>query len=169
MEVMILRVKTSRRVRTLGVLIGLSLLLSFPMTAQADSVSLAWDSNTEPDLGGYKLYMGTSPGSYSQIFDVGHVTSYTVSNLLAGDTYYFALTAYDIYANESGFSPEISTTISQAFGSAAEDTTSSSSEGESTTASSEDKSTTASSEDKSTTAPDSPNTWYSWLWKLLFG
>ena len=105
MEVMILRVKTGWRVRTLGILIGLSLLLSVPMAAQADSVSLAWNPNPEPDLAGYKLYMGTSPGSYSQIFDVGHVTSYTVSNLVAGDTYYFALTAYDIYANESGFSP----------------------------------------------------------------
>lgn len=169
MEVMILRVKTSRRARTLGILIGLSLLLGVPMAAQADSVSLAWDPNTEPDLAGYKLYMGTSPGTYSQIFDVGHVTSYAVSNLVAGDTYYFVLTAYDIYANESGFSPEISTTISGAPGSTPADTTTASSEDESTTASSEDESTTASSEDKSTAEPDIQNTWFSRFWKLLFG
>ncbi len=93
MEVVILRVTPGWRVRTLGILIGLLLLLGVPMVAQADSVSLTWNPNTEPDLAGYKLYMGTSPGSYSQIFDVGHVTSYTVSSLVAGDTYYFALTA----------------------------------------------------------------------------
>ncbi len=159
MEVMILRVKTGWRVRTLGILIGLLLLLGVPMAAQADSASLTWNPNTEPDLAGYKLYMGTSPGSYSQIFDVGHMTSYTVSNLVAGNTYYFALTAYDIYANESGFSPEISTTISQTFGSAAEDTTSSSSG---------DQSTTASSEDKSTTEATGPNSWYQWFWNLMY-
>ncbi len=155
-----MRVKPGWRVRTLGILIGLLLLLGVPMAAKAESVSLTWNPNTEPDLAGYKLYMGTSPGSYSQIFDVGHVTSYTVSTLVLGETYYFALTAYDIYANESGFSTELSTTISQTFESAAGDTTSSSSG---------DKSTTASSEDKSTAEPDIQNTWFSRFWKLLFG
>ncbi len=160
MEVMILRVTPGWRVRTLGILIGLLLLLGVPMAAQADSVSLTWDPNTEPDLAGYKLYMGTSPGSYSQIFDVGHVTSYTVSNLVAGDTYYFALTAYDIYANESGFSTELSTTISGAPSSAPGDTTTPSSEGESAT---------SSAKDEGTTEPTDPDAWFYWLWNLLFG
>ena len=141
MEVMILRVKPGWRVRTLGILIGLLLLLGVPMAAQADSVSLTWNPNTEPDLAGYKLYMGTSPGSYSQIFDVGHVTSYTVSTLVLGETYYFALTAYDIYANESGFSPEVNITISGAPSSA---------HGGTTTPHSEDKSTTSSAKDEGT-------------------
>jgi len=132
MEVMILRVEPGWRVRTLGILVGLLLLLGVPMAAQADSVSLTWNPNTEPDLAGYKLHMGTSPGSYSQIIDVGHVTSYTVSSLVPGDTYYFSLTAYDIYANESGFSTEMSITISGAPSSAPGGTTTSSSEDKST-------------------------------------
>ncbi len=150
-----MRVKTGWRVRTLGILIGLLLLLGVPMAAQADSVSLTWNPNTEPDLAGYKLYTGTSPGSYSQIFDVGHGTSYTVSSLVPGNTYYFALTAYDIYANESGFSTEMSTTISGAPGSTPADTT------------------TSSSEDQRIPQDDDPDfqrfSWYSWLLNLLFG
>ncbi len=53
------------RVRILMGLIGIGLLFGLPVVAIADSVSLSWDPNTEPDLGGYKLYMGTSSGSYS--------------------------------------------------------------------------------------------------------
>ncbi len=72
---------------------------------------LAWDPNTEEDLAGYKIHIGASSHTYSQIIDVGHVTTYTVSNLSDGQTYYAAITAYDIYGNESGFSNEVSTTI----------------------------------------------------------
>jgi hypothetical protein len=100
------------RTRIFGSLIGLSLLLGLPMVAAANSVSLAWNPNPEPDLAGYKVYVGTSPGAYNQIIDVGHVTAYTVPNLVSGNTYYFAITAYDIFANESGLSRGVSTTIS---------------------------------------------------------
>jgi hypothetical protein len=85
-----------------------------PVKAIAGSVSIAWDPNTEADLAGYKVYIGTSPGTYTQTIDVGHVTTFTLSNLTDGETYYLALTAYDISANESGPSTEVSTTLPQA-------------------------------------------------------
>ncbi len=33
--------------------------------AHAGQVTVAWDPNPEPDVVGYKIYYGTSPGSYT--------------------------------------------------------------------------------------------------------
>ncbi len=100
------------RQKTLGGLIVAGLLFGLhPVAATAGSVSLAWDPNNEADLSGYKVHVGNSSRMYSQTIDVGHVTSYTVSDLSDGQTYYAAVTAYDIFGNESAFSNEVSTTI----------------------------------------------------------
>jgi hypothetical protein len=84
----------------------------------AGSATLSWDPPTTnedgtplTDLAGYKIYYGTSSGNYSQSVDVGKVTTYTAGNLTEGVTYYFAATAYDISANESKYSNEVSKTI----------------------------------------------------------
>jgi len=80
--------------------------------AQAGQVSLAWDANTEPALGGYQLYYGQTSGNYTANADVGHQTSYTLTGLQEGTTYYFAAKAYNTSrTTSSGFSNEISTTI----------------------------------------------------------
>lgn len=95
------------RARTLGCLIGIGVLLGVPVLAGAGSVTLAWDSNTELDLAGYKVYIGKLRGNYTQIVDVGRVTTFTVSGLSPGGTYFFSITAYDIFANESAYSAEL--------------------------------------------------------------
>ena len=100
-----------RGVRIFGGLILICLLLGLPSAATADSVSLTWDPNLEPDLAGYQVHIGTSPGTYTQTIDAGNVTTYTPSGLSEGETYYFSVTAYDIFANKSGYSSEVSTTI----------------------------------------------------------
>ena len=141
---------TGRRTRALASLVGLWFLLCLPVVAIADSVSLAWDPNTEEDLAGYKVYVGTTPAAYIDIIDVGHVTTYTISDLVPGEMYFFAVTAYDIFANESNFSTEISMTIPEP-APASEDTT------------------TPTSEDEGTTAPTDPDEWWLWMWNLLFG
>ena len=74
-------------------------------------VTLEWDSNTEPDLDGYKVYYGTTVGSYEFVVDVGIQTVYTVTGLDRGETYFFAATAYNIYDVESAYSSEISCEI----------------------------------------------------------
>src|SRR5438445_108665 len=82
-----------------------------PALSSAAQVTLAWDPNTEPDLAGYKVYYGTSSGSYQFSVDVGNLTSYTLSGLLDGRIYYFAATAYNSSLDESGFSNEASKAI----------------------------------------------------------
>ncbi len=76
-------------------------------TAHALQVTLAWDSNRDPGIAGYKVYCGTSTRDYSASYDAGLVYSYAVSDLQAGTTYYFAATAYDRHGNESAFSEEV--------------------------------------------------------------
>ena len=72
--------------------------------------TVTWGANGEADLGGYKLYVGTSSGVYSRTLDVGKVTSYSIS-LPKGVTYFFAVTAYDKSGNESRRSSEVSKSL----------------------------------------------------------
>jgi len=77
-------------------------------------VTLTWTANGEPDLAGYKVYVGTASGTYSfpgSAFLTGNVTSYTVSTLPKGQTYFFAISAYDSAGNESGLSAEVSKSL----------------------------------------------------------
>src|SRR3990170_6672109 len=86
--------------------------------AHAGEAVLTWDpptTNTDgtplTDLAGYKIHYGTTSGNYTTVIDVGNVTTYTVTNLTNNVTYYFATTAYDSSGNESGYSNEVSKTI----------------------------------------------------------
>jgi len=75
------------------------------------SVTLNWTPPTEnedgaalTDLAGYKLYWGTTPGSYpnSVNVDVG-LTTYVVDNLVPG-TYEFVATSFNDAGVESVYS-----------------------------------------------------------------
>ena len=77
-------------------------------SAPNNSATLQWAANSESDLAGYKVYQGTTTGSYGPSIDVKNVTTYTVSNLQADMTYSFAITAYDLSGNESYPSDEVS-------------------------------------------------------------
>ncbi len=76
----------------------------------AGTAILSWNPNTESDMAGYKVYYGNSSGSLATSLDVGNVTQYTL-NLTDGQTYYFAVTAYDTSGIESGFSNVVSKLI----------------------------------------------------------
>jgi hypothetical protein len=77
--------------------------------AQAQSVTLAWDPVS--GVSGYKLYQGGASHSYTNATDAGNVTQKTVSPLVAGRTYYFAVTAYSSSGIESDYSTEITYTV----------------------------------------------------------
>jgi hypothetical protein len=77
------------------------------------SVTLAWNPNTDPDLAGYKVYETTSSGNYgAAIANVpASSTSFVVTGLQRGVTYFFVITAYDTSGNESGRSAEVRVTL----------------------------------------------------------
>jgi len=87
--------------------VGAILLAGASQGAAANRITLAWDSNPESDIAGYKVYSGTNSHVYPTVVDVGKRTTVTLSNLVAGRTYFLALTAYDTTALESDFSQEI--------------------------------------------------------------
>jgi len=85
----------------------------------SNAVTLSWQAPTEnsngsqlTNLSGYKIYYGASSGDYSSSIQVANpsLTTYVVQNLSAGH-YYFALTSYTSSGEESGFSPEVATTV----------------------------------------------------------
>jgi hypothetical protein len=82
-----------------------------PPPPSSTSATLTWSPNGETDLAGYKIYVGNAPGSYGPPITIGKQTSYTFSNLQLGNTYYFALSAYDTSGNESGLSTVASKSI----------------------------------------------------------
>jgi fibronectin type 3 domain-containing protein len=90
--------------------IPLTITLSQPATTTG-SLNLYWTGNTETDLTGYKVYVGTQPGIYNAPISIGNVTSYTVTNLPTGRTYYTSITAVDSAGNESLHSAEVSKTL----------------------------------------------------------
>jgi hypothetical protein len=89
--------------------IPVTLTLTTPTTT--GTATLTWDANTETDVTGYNVYMGTQPGLYGPPMSVGNTTSYTVGNLTGGRTYYFSLTAVDSAGNESQPSSEVSKSV----------------------------------------------------------
>ena len=79
------------------------------------TVTLSWDKSPSRAVKGYRLRCGlNSGGNYSRIIDVGKVTTYKISNLIPGKTYYCVVTAYNTAGRESPVSNEISFTVSTA-------------------------------------------------------
>jgi Fibronectin type III domain len=70
-------------------------------TLASSTVTLRWDKSPSRDVKGYRLHYGTASRSYSKTIDVGIVTTYTISNLIARKRYYFVVTAYNAAGEES--------------------------------------------------------------------
>ena len=85
----------------------LGLVLLWAVADRGQAATLAWDPSSGAT--GYKLYSGSSSKTYTNVTDVGNVTSNVVAGLVLGRTYFFAVTAYDS-GGESDFSNEISYT-----------------------------------------------------------
>jgi hypothetical protein len=74
------------------------------------SLTLAWDRNTETNVAGYRLYQGTLTRVYTNVLNTGNATTASVTNLVGGVTYYFAVTAFNTAGLESDYSSEITFT-----------------------------------------------------------
>ena len=85
-----------------------SICLALPSPdVHSAQVTLAWDANTDPSIAGYNIYYGGSSRSYQAVIYAGMNTTYTISNLQSGNTYYFAVTDYNTSGIESGYSNEV--------------------------------------------------------------
>ena len=84
-------------------------------TSSTGTATLSWDASTASNIAGYRFYYGTASGNYlqplGQGIDVGNATTYTLTGLTSGVTYYFAVTAYDTAGDESAYSAEASKAI----------------------------------------------------------
>ncbi len=90
---------------------ALVVTLAGALPAWAGQVSLSWDASTDTAVVGYYMYYGQASRTYPFRVDVGNQTSYAVPNLTEGQTYYFAVTAYNAARVESVYSNEVYATI----------------------------------------------------------
>jgi hypothetical protein len=65
-----------------------------------NSIELAWDSSTENDLAGYRVYRALAGGTFQKVADVD-IPAYSDMNVEHGKTYRYAVTAVDQAGNES--------------------------------------------------------------------
>ena len=77
------------------------------------SVSLTWTASNSPSIAGYNVYRSTTNGgSYTQInSSLVATTSYTDTNVTAGQTYYYVTTAVDTSNNQSAYSTQAQATV----------------------------------------------------------
>lgn len=72
-----------------------------------EEVLLIWYENTEPDLAGYRIYQSYSPdGPYYEIGET-NLDYFLDYGLVNGQTYFYAISAFDCNGNESDLSYEI--------------------------------------------------------------
>src|SRR6516225_8911489 len=96
-------------------LVALNVLLATLLTGAAEAATatytLSWNANTEPDVIGYVLSWGTTPGSYTtgSQWIPGISTVQTTVTLDAATTYYLVLQAKNSANLLSGYSTQVST------------------------------------------------------------
>ncbi len=78
-----------------------------PAPANATSLIIRWTKNLDPEVSGYRVYLGTESGRYGAPVDVGDQSQYTVAELGESSAYFVAVTAYTPAGSESAFSTEV--------------------------------------------------------------
>ena len=68
---------------------------------------MAWNRSTNSIVAGYNVYYGGARGIYTNEMFAGNATDATISSLIPGAPYYFAVTAYSAAGVESPFSNEV--------------------------------------------------------------
>jgi len=80
--------------------------------APPQSVTLAWDPSPSTNIiANYNVYYGAASATYTNVVAAGTDTTVSISNLVAGTTYYLAATAGDASGLESDYSTEVSALI----------------------------------------------------------
>jgi hypothetical protein len=90
-----------------------------PPPQTTGSATLTWtaptlrtDGTPLTNIAGFRIYYGTSGASYPNMVPVANdLTTYTVTNLTSGTTYYFVATVLDANGVESSYTNPVSKTI----------------------------------------------------------
>lgn len=78
------------------------------------AVALVWSAVYTSDLSHYSIYRSTTSGSgYTKLGDTAN-TAFVDTDVTSGTTYYYAVSASDIFGNESALSAEVSVTAPEA-------------------------------------------------------
>ena len=88
--------------------VALCLFLSWPLSAFAASVNVAWDPSPSPDVAGYRFYLidAATGGSPTLVGTAGLVTttSLAIPDVQGAAQYCLVATAFDAAGNESPYS-----------------------------------------------------------------
>ena len=72
-----------------------------------EQVIVEWYPNGEYDLAGYTVWRGRDGANFDALAEISeNATRYTDTTVRNGETYFYAVSAYDTEGNESGLSPE---------------------------------------------------------------
>lgn len=72
-----------------------------------EQVTIEWYPNGEYDLAGYQVWRGRDDTNFDNLAEVSeNTTHYVDTTVRNGETYYYAVSAYDVEGNESELSPE---------------------------------------------------------------
>lgn len=94
---------------SLGVIVALC-GMGTAKAASAPAVNLGWNAVPEAGIQGYRIYLGTQSNQYTKTYNTGTATTFTVSDLEAGQGYHFAVSAIGSTGLESDLSDEITVT-----------------------------------------------------------
>ena len=83
-----------KSLRRLCTLLTVLATLAGVRTASADTLTVAWDLSTTPEVTGYVVHIGTQPGTYTQTVDVGNTDRFVFTSALPGQQYCFAVKSY---------------------------------------------------------------------------
>ena len=75
------------------------------------SVRLGWEPSPDLNAAGYNNYYGIAGRNYTNTINAGNAPMVTIDGLVAGTTYYFSATTYDVQGQESAFSNEAVYTV----------------------------------------------------------
>lgn len=87
--------------------------LDSQFSSDSGAASLSWDASAGTDIAGYKIYLATASGAYGTPIAMTStdITTYTVTGLATGTTYFFVVSAFNLNGTESTFSNEVSKVI----------------------------------------------------------